>query len=124
MRPGEAVAMRADEIDRSGEVWIYRPLRHKTEGHDRVRAIPIGPKAQEVLKPFLASASQAHLFRPRSAVEARNERRKAARKSPMTPSQAGRKRKRSPRRPPGSSYIGVTQQWSGVHVALRGDLLI
>ena len=26
MRPGEARAMRADEIDRSGDVWLYRLL--------------------------------------------------------------------------------------------------
>src|SRR4051794_37474251 len=30
MRPGEVVAMKAGEIDRSREVWLYRPRRHKT----------------------------------------------------------------------------------------------
>jgi integrase len=105
MRPGEAASMKADEVDRSGEVWVYRPSRHKAEGHDRVRAIPIGPKAREVLRPFLEGASEgSYLFRPRDAVEARNERRKAERKTPMTPSQRARTRKRSPRRPPGPLY--------------------
>ena len=105
MRPGEAVAMRTDEIDRSGEVWVYRPSRHKTEGHGRGRAIPLGPKAQEIIRPFLdAGLPGSHLFRPRAAVEARNERRKCDRKTPMTPSQRARKRERSARRPPGASY--------------------
>jgi len=105
MRPGEAVAMRGEEIDRSGEVWVYRPSRHKTEGHGRDRAIPLGPKARELIRSYLEAASPgSHLFSPRVAVETRNERRKAARKSPITPSQRARRRKRSPKRSAGSSY--------------------
>jgi integrase len=105
MRPGEAVAMKAEDLDRSGAVWIYRPASHKTEGYDRARAIPIGPKAQEVLKPFLNGADEgSHLFSPRVAVEARNTSRRLARSTPMTPSQKARKRKRSPKRAPGACY--------------------
>jgi len=104
-RPGEAVAMRTEDIDRASEVWVYRPSSHKTQHHGRHRAIPLGPKAREVIRPFLeAAAPGAHLFSPRSAVEARNERRRRARRSPMTPSQSARKRKRAPQRPPGSCY--------------------
>jgi integrase len=105
MRPGEAVAMRSEEVDRSGDVWIYRPSRHKTEGHGRTRAIPLGPKAQEVLGPFLGAADAgSYLFSPRAAVLARNERRRLARRSPMTPSQEARRKAKSQRRPPGASY--------------------
>ena len=35
MRPGEVVLMRPGDVDRTKEVWIYRPSRHKTayRGH-------------------------------------------------------------------------------------------
>jgi len=57
MRPGEVVQMRMEDIDLSGEIWIYRPSSHKTEHHGRERLGPVGPKAQAVLQPFLAATS-------------------------------------------------------------------
>ncbi len=105
MRPGEAMSMRADEIDRSGDVWLYRPSRHKTEGHGQGRVIPLGLKAQELITRFLEAADPAgYLFSPAAAVEARNERRRKERVTPMTPSQAGRKRAARPKRAPGARY--------------------
>jgi len=53
MRPGEVVQLRSADLDRSGESWIYRPCRHKTEHHGRERMVLIGPRAQETLRPFL-----------------------------------------------------------------------
>jgi integrase len=40
-RPGEVVAIRPCDIERpeGAEVWVYRPLEHKTEHHDRQRTI-------------------------------------------------------------------------------------
>src|SRR5262249_28928013 len=52
-RPGEAILVRPCDVDRSGPVWVYRPESHKTEHHDVTRAVFIGPRGQEVLKPFL-----------------------------------------------------------------------
>jgi integrase len=42
-RPGEVCSMRPSEVDRSGDVWIYRPGSHKTQHHGRERVIVIGP---------------------------------------------------------------------------------
>jgi integrase len=53
MRPGEVVLMRTGDIDRSGRVWEYAPHAHKTEHHGRERRVFLGPKAQEVLRPWL-----------------------------------------------------------------------
>jgi integrase len=54
MRPGEAVILRPGDIDRSNpDVWLYRPGSHKTEHHDIHRVVFLGPKAQQVLLPFL-----------------------------------------------------------------------
>jgi integrase len=62
--------MRPCDIDRTGEVWTYRPQRHKTEycGHDRL--IMIGPKAQEILRPFLSRPEEQYCFCPREAWQA------------------------------------------------------
>lgn len=46
MRPNEVCGMTPGEVDRSGDIWIYRPSWHKTEHHGKGRAILIGPKAQ------------------------------------------------------------------------------
>jgi integrase len=51
MRPGEVWCMTTGQIDRSGDVWLYIPTRHKTVDLGRDRVIPLGPRAQEVLKP-------------------------------------------------------------------------
>jgi integrase len=52
-RPGEITSMRVGEIDRTGEVWIYQPIRHKTAHKKKVRRICFGPKAQAILLPYL-----------------------------------------------------------------------
>jgi len=52
-RPGEIRCMRTIDIDRQGKVWIFRPAIHKTQHYGYRREIRIGPKAQEILKPFL-----------------------------------------------------------------------
>ena len=52
-RPGELVTMRPREIDRSKAVWVYRPRLHKTMHRGKDRIIPIGPRAQLLLKPWL-----------------------------------------------------------------------
>lgn len=56
MRPGELVAMRKDEVDRSGDVWVYVPRSHKTEHHGKSRSVYVGPQAQRVLGPLLLKA--------------------------------------------------------------------
>jgi integrase len=53
MRPGEVCGLRFAEINRGGDVWLFRPRQHKTAHHGRDRVIPIGPKAQAVLTTFL-----------------------------------------------------------------------
>ncbi len=48
-RPSEVCQVRPMDIDRTGDIWVYRPASHKTEHHERSRVIFIGPKAQAVL---------------------------------------------------------------------------
>jgi integrase len=63
-RPGEACIIRSCDIDTTGRVWIYRPHDHKTEHHGHKREIFIGPKAQEVIRPWLRPDLSAYLFQP------------------------------------------------------------
>jgi integrase len=48
-RPAEVCTLRPCDLNRSGDVWTYRPESHKTEHHARDRTILVGPKAQGVL---------------------------------------------------------------------------
>lgn len=48
-RPGEIINLRMCEIDRSGEIWMYRPSEHKNAFRGKKRVIPIGPVGQAIL---------------------------------------------------------------------------
>jgi integrase len=52
-RPGEALTVRLAEIDRTGDVWLYRPTAHKTAYRGKRRVVAIGPKGQAVLKDYI-----------------------------------------------------------------------
>jgi transposase len=98
MRPGEVCALRACDIDTGGRVWVYRPVRHKTEHHGQQREVYMGPRAQEVIRPWLVLDTQAYLFSPAAAEAARRAERRRGRKTPLTPSQARRRPKENPKR--------------------------
>jgi len=96
MRAGEVVLLRPCDVDRTGEVWVYSPPKHKGASRGATRRIFIGPKAQANLLPFLERKAEEYCFSPREAEATRNAERRAARKSPMTPSQAARRQRRTP----------------------------
>jgi integrase len=104
MRPGEVVILRPCDLKMSGEVWSYTPMCHKTEHHGRSREIALGPKAQEVLRPFLGSDLIAFVFSPKHAETLRRAECRRKRKSPMTPSQRIRKPKTNPKCAPRDRY--------------------
>lgn len=103
MRPGEVVIMRPCDIDRSGHVWTYRPESHKTEHHGRERLVFLGPKAQEVLQPFLFRDPETYLFSPREAIAEFRALQRQRRKTKVQPSQQNR-RKRKPKKLPRERY--------------------
>lgn len=90
MRPGEVRGMRMAELDRSGDVWVYRPRHHKTEHHDDRCERYIGPRGQQVVLPFLKGDPQALLFSPEASEIERNLLRRASRKAPLWPSHEAR----------------------------------
>jgi integrase len=103
MRPGEVVILRSGDLDRTGDVWIYTPSRHKTEHHDKDREIYIGPRGQELLKPWLKEDPEAYMFSPAEAMQERRELMRARRRTRVQPSQRDRSKAR-PQKQPGGHY--------------------
>ncbi|MBI5092244.1 MAG: site-specific integrase [Candidatus Hydrogenedentes bacterium] len=67
-RPGEVVVLKANMINRTGAVWTAELAQHKTAYRGRARTLYFGPKAQEILKPWLLERPVgAFLFSPRHA---------------------------------------------------------
>jgi len=104
MRPGEVCVIRSCDLDTSGRVWAYTPGSHKTEHHGRERRICFGPRAQEILRPWLRADPGAYLFQPREAMEEYRARLRQDRKTKVQPSQLARTRRRSPAKIPGERY--------------------
>jgi integrase len=66
-RPGEVCLVRPCDVDRSGDVWCYVPLSHKTEHHNRQRRIYVGPRAAEILRPWLVRGHATYCFSPQES---------------------------------------------------------
>jgi len=93
MRPGEVVIMRIKDIDMSKEVWLYEPHDHKNRWRGSKKLIAIGPRAQDVIRPFLEKNPTEYLFSPRDAAEWHRNNRplKNDRKTPIYPSELRRR---------------------------------
>ncbi|HEV3448324.1 MAG TPA: site-specific integrase [Gemmataceae bacterium] len=127
-RPQDVVEMRAIDIEVSGPVWEYRPHRYKTEHHkkdsapDQERIVFLGPRAQALLKPYLSLSVTDYLFAPANSEEVRNGKRRENRKSPMTPSQAKRKRKANRLHPWGPRYDVATYRRAIARACLKAGV--
>lgn len=104
MRSGEVLIMRTCDLETSGTVWEFTPGRHKTLIHGKKRQIHLGPRAQEVFRPWLRSNTTEYLFQPREAMEDYLAERRRNRKTPLTPSQRKRTRKTSVIKAPRDHY--------------------
>jgi integrase len=103
-RPGDVCNLRPMDIERSGEVWKWRPFTHKTKWRGKERVIMVGPRAQRVISRYLLRDQASFCFSPAESEKSRNEERRRERKSPMTPSQRARKSKARRGRPPRGGY--------------------
>ena len=104
-RAGELTRLRPCDVDRSGEIWVYQPEEHKTAHHDRSRTIYIGPRAQDVLAPFLLRDPQTFCFSPAEAVEAWRQQAFENRRTPLAfGNSAGTNRRERPKWTPGERY--------------------
>jgi integrase len=128
MRPGEVCAMRTREIDTAGKVWVYRPSKHKTAHHGHVREIRLGPKAQELLGPFLKIDLDACCFSPAEAEAERREAQRTAREKPVRPWEHRQDKARvaaagGRRRPPKARYSVPTYRKAIARACAKADKL-
>ena len=72
-RPGELLKLRPIDLDKTGRVWTATLEEHKTRYKGRERTLYFGPKAQAILKEFMADRPlDAYLFSPREAEQERH----------------------------------------------------
>ena len=97
--------MRSRDVDTRRDVWVYRPLQHKTAHHGHERVVLIGPRAQEILRPFLKPDLGAFIFSPKDAEDERRLELHTRRKTPASRGNVpGSNRACRPKRQPGDHY--------------------
>jgi integrase len=121
MRPGEATIMRTCDLETSGKVWVYRPQHHKTQHFGKEREIYLGPKAQDILKPWLRTNLEDFLFSPHEAREARFQEMRAKRQTKVQPSQMNRK-KRKPTKVPGRYWTEQSYRRAIREACIKADV--
>ena len=52
-RPTELCEIKPGLIDRTGEIWLYRPSHHKTEDRDKSRIISFPRRASEIISKYI-----------------------------------------------------------------------
>lgn len=104
-RPEEICLTRPGDIDTTGDVWEYRPVTHKNAHRGKERVIFIGPKGQDVLRPYLLRAADAYCFSPADSEKKRRQAAHEARRTPLRRgNRPGTNRSAKPKRPAGERY--------------------
>lgn len=106
MRPGEVCNLRACDIQKDGDVWSYKPHSHKMEHYEKTRMLPIGPRAQKILYPYLVQREEypeLPIFSPIDTLRFLRAERRQNRKTKVQPSQSNRA-KANPKRTPRDRY--------------------
>jgi integrase len=111
-RGGELFKLRPIDIqiDDKTNVWSVAIAQHKTAHHGKRRTLYLGPSAQAVLQPFLASRKTDDcLFNPREAAAEHRMQLHARRKTPLScGNRRGTNRRENPAREPGDHYTAAS----------------
>lgn len=97
MRPKEVCLMQEGELKTGGNIWIYRPAKHKTAWRKKVRIVAIPSSVQPEIQPHLSGDPENYVFSPRIAQKWVQDQRLAIRVAKVTPSQRGYRRRVSKR---------------------------
>lgn len=115
-RPGEALAFDPAHVERrEGGVWLWRPARHKTQHHGKERLILVGPRAQAVLLPLLATHVSGPLFSPRRSEALRRAAIRAGARTPRPTPLAGRY-------PQGDRFDGIAYARAVTRACARAEV--
>ena len=117
MRPSEALTMTGRQIQRTGTVWLYRPVQHKGVWRGRDRIVRLGPKAQAILEPVLKLDPDAAVISPLDAYLEVRSRKRARRRTRVQPSQKARDEKNAQKEPPVGQFYDVNSYRTAIHRA-------
>lgn len=117
LRPSEALAITRSQLDMSGEVWVYRPRKHKGNWRGLERAVRFGPRAREVLTPLLKVDPEAALISPKDAVVSIKAKKRAERVTKPTKQTRDRDRRAARRRPWVGEFYGINAYRKAIHRA-------
>jgi integrase len=121
-RPGEVCVIRPCDVDISGAMWVYQPPVHKTQYRGHKRIIFIGPRGQEVLRPYLLRAKENYCFSPADSDRKRRAELHARRKTPIScGNRPGTNRKRRPKKRPGEHYTSRSYHAAVRHAVLKAN---
>jgi integrase len=118
--PGELLGLRPVdvEIDAGTGVWTFRPATHKLAYREHERVVYFGPRAQEILRPFLLDRpTTAYCFRRAASLFSRTRTQPGRWRLPQPYSRQG---------PPAPRCEGAAQHGRARPIALPrdGDLLL
>jgi integrase len=116
-RPSEILQLTRSRITMTGDAWMFRPDAHKGLWRGKERVISLGPKAQEVLRPLLKADAKAAIISPRDALAEQKVEKRAARKSPMTPSQRARDERNAAKEPTAGEFYDINTYRKAIHRA-------
>jgi integrase len=116
MRPAELCQLRPCDLDRTGAVWHYYPEKHKNVYRQIERIVSIGPRGQEILRPFLLRPADSPCFSPEESEQQRlkllHEKRITSLKYGNRP---GTNRKENPQKKPGKQFNSESYRQSVEH---------
>jgi integrase len=96
--------MRRGDIERTGDVWTYRPSQHKTQHLGKERSLAVGPRAQAILLPYIVrKTDEEFIFSPVDSIKQFRASQRENRKSKVRPTQQNC-RKAQPKRKPREQY--------------------
>jgi integrase len=82
-RPQEIMELRPSDLTAGVGVWYYSPRFHKTEHMDREKCIVLGPKALEILRPYLERDPEEFCFKPAESVAWQRQKSRKKSKEPV-----------------------------------------
>jgi integrase len=123
MRSGELCRMTPGEVDREGDVWVYRPAVHKTTHHGKERAIYLGPTSQSIVAPYLLRGDRVPCFSPTESEIRRRRRNHERRVIPIHQGNVpGSHQVDIPRTKPGDQYTAASYRRAIVRACDRAGV--
>lgn len=115
MRSKNLCHLTPGQIDQDGDVWWYRPRKHKSSWRGKSLGVPLGPRAQALLKPYLDRDPGTPCFSPLESEAWRLATMRSARKTKVQPSQENRAKPRRQR--PRRDHYTTTSYYRAVQYA-------